>query len=450
MKLRFWGAADTVTGSKFLLTDGRTRLLVDCGLFQGVKAYRRRNWAPLPFPAESIDAVVLTHAHLDHSGMLPVLVREGFAGPIYCTAPTRALVRILLRDAAHVMEEDARYANRKGFSRHHPAKPLYTAEEAERVLPRLEPVALGAMRHEGKYRVTLLRSGHILGAASAHVDHDLGATLFSGDLGPRDDPLIPPPDDPPAANWVVVESTYGNKPRAAADIVETMGRVLSEAIERGGVLLIPSFAVARAQLILYGVHEAFARGLAPRVPVHLDSPMASNVTELYGQYDGWHRLSGERFDAVCAGVEFARSPEESKNLNAVDGPAVIVSASGMLAGGRVLHHLKRLAPRPETTIFLPGFQAPGTRGAHVAAGADTVKVHGRYVKIRAHVEQSEAFSAHADQAGLLDWLGRLPRSPKRVFCVHGEREAADELRRLCQERYAYKAYDPDHGEEVDL
>jgi len=450
MKLRFLGAADTVTGSKFLLANGRTRLLVDCGMFQGVKALRRRNWAPLPFPAASLDGVVLTHAHLDHSGLLPILVREGFAGPIFCTAPTRALVKILLRDAARVMEEDARYANRKGFSRHEPAKPLYTSEDVERVFSRLKSVRPGQVQRRGTFRVSFTRSGHILGAASARVEHDLGAVLFSGDLGPSDDPLIPPADDPPEANWVVVESTYGDRSRPGVDVVETMARVLREAVERGGVLLVPSFAVARAQLVVYCLREAMRRGLAPETPVYLDSPMASDVTDLYGKYGAWHKLSEDRFGTLCDNVTFTRSPQESKELNRIDGPAVIVSASGMLTGGRVLHHLKRLAPRPETTIFLPGFQAPGTRGSRLAAGADAVKLHGGYVKVRAHVEQSEAFSAHADQEGLLEWLGRLPRSPKRVFCVHGEPEASDMLRRLCRERYQYRADVPEHGEEVEL
>ncbi|MGH0038550.1 MAG: MBL fold metallo-hydrolase RNA specificity domain-containing protein [Myxococcota bacterium] len=428
MEIRFLGAAGTVTGSKFLVSSGATRVLVDCGLYQGVKALRKRNWQPLPFAAGDLDAVLLTHAHLDHSGFLPRIVLEGFEGPVLCTAPTADLCRILLPDAGHIQEEDARYANRKHFSKHDPALPLYTEEQATECLERLHTVSPDTESTVGGLRFRMIPAGHILGASSILVSDDRASVLFSGDLGRRDDALMNPPAAPPACDHVVVESTYGDRVHERSDPVGIVAKVLERTVERGGILLIPSFAVGRAQTMLLALHEIFERRLAPRVDVFVNSPMATNVTELYRRYTDWHRLSPDHCNAVCDVATFVRSVDESRELAGRRKPCVIISASGMATGGRVLHHLKSLAPDPRNTILLPGFQAPGTRGASIAAGAESVKIHGRYVPIAAEVVQLDAFSAHADQPDLLAWLRSIPGEPRGVSVVHGEPASADALR----------------------
>ncbi|MGE3163327.1 MAG: MBL fold metallo-hydrolase RNA specificity domain-containing protein [Planctomycetota bacterium] len=428
MKVTFLGAAGTVTGSKYLVEAGSGRFLIDCGLFQGVKALRRRNWARLPIDPATLDAVVLTHAHLDHTGYLPVLVRNGFRGPIYCNPPTLDLVKILLADSAKVQEEEARFANKEGYSRHHPAVPLYGTEEVAAVEPQLRAVGVADPLQVGGCAVHRSIAGHILGATSVRVVGDGVSVMFSGDLGRFHDPLIPAPDHVGAADWVIMESTYGDETHAGVDPVEAIALVLRRTIDRRGVLLIPSFAVGRAQHLLFALDEVFRRGLVEPVPVYVDSPMATDVTDLYLRYPSYHRLTPEACQRVCSRAKFTADVEESKRINGQRGPFVVIASSGMLTGGRVLHHLKRIAPEAENTILLPGYQAPGTRGAALVHGRESVKVHGRYVPIRAEVVQLGMFSAHADQHELLEWLGHAPRPPSQVMLVHGEPEAADVLR----------------------
>lgn len=433
MKVTFLGAAGTVTGSKYLVEGGNSRLLIDCGLFQGVKTLRQRNWGVLPFDPAGLDAVVLTHAHMDHTGYLPVLVRNGFRGPIYCNPPTLDLVKILLADSAKLQEEEARFANKEGFSKHHPAKPLYDSDDVLAVEPLLRPLGIADPLEIGSCRVHRTIAGHILGATSVRVEADGASVLFSGDLGRSNDPLIPAPDRFGASDWVIMESTYGDENHAAVDPVEALAQVLERTIARHGILLIPSFAVGRAQHLLFELDEVFRRGLVEPIPVYVDSPMASDVTDLYLRHASYHRLSAGACERVCLRAKFTRDVEESKRINGQRGPFVVISSSGMLTGGRVLHHFKRIAPESENTILLPGFQAPGTRGAALAHGRETVKVHGRYVPVRAEVVQLGIFSAHADQRELLDWLGHAPRPPEQVMLVHGEPEAADALRVRIQE-----------------
>jgi len=433
LELGFLGAAGTVTGSRFQVSAASTRILVDCGLYQGVKALRRRNWeSPPPDPA-GLDGVVLTHAHIDHSGYLPALARDGFEGPVWCTAPTADLCEILLPDAGHIQEEDARYANRKQFSRHHPALPLYTEEDARAMLPQLVPVAWDTPREVGDLRFRLLPAGHILGASSAVVEGEGAVVVFSGDLGRRHDLLMHPPRPPVAADAIVMESTYGDRVHPDEDPVEAIAAVLRRTVERGGVLLVPSFAVGRAQTLLLCLHRIFERGMAPRVPVFVNSPMATDATDLYRRHTDAHRLTPEHCAEVCAGARFVRSVEESRRLAARREPCVIVSASGMATGGRVLHHLKALAPERRNTILLPGFQAPGTRGDALARGAERVKIHGSWIPVEAEVVQLDMFSAHADQDGLLEWLASAEEPPGEVLLVHGEPLAADALRLRIQE-----------------
>ena len=450
MKLTFLGATGTVTGSKYLLEAEGEKLLIDCGLYQGVKQLRLRNWKPLPIEPGEIDAVALTHAHIDHSGFLPALVRDGFAGPVYCTLPTRELCEILLPDAGRLQEEDAEYANRKGFSKHSPALPLYTEADADRALRSLSARPFDEWHSLRSFRVRFRPAGHILGAASVEVEHDGRRVLFSGDLGRPEDLLMHPPAPPEEPDWVVIESTYGDRHHVEEDPFESLAGLLRRTVERGGILLIPSFAVGRAQTLLYCLHQIFSRGLAPEVPVFVNSPMATDVTKLFRRSCDYHRLTDRLCGSVCDVAQYTRSPEESKQLARRRGPAVIISASGMASGGRILHHLKELAPDPRHTILFPGFQAPGTRGDALVRGADAVKIHGRYVPVEAEVVQLDIFSAHADQKELLAWLGHCKKPPKHVYVTHGEAVPADTLRLKIQESLGYSACVPEYQETVEL
>lgn len=450
IKLHFLGGAGTVTGSKFLVETRTTRVLVDCGLFQGLKALRLRNRKPLPLRPDDLDAVVLTHAHIDHSGYLPVVVRDGFRGPVYATEPTRDLARILLPDSGYLQEEDARYANEKEFSKHHPALPLYTEEDAVRAAARIEAVARHATLAIGDLTLRFGRAGHILGASTVEVEHRGRRILFSGDLGRYDDLLMLPPEEPQAPDFVVMESTYGDRHHADGDPIAMMGAVVRRVVERGGVLLIPSFAVGRAQLMLYCLHQLFEQGAVPRVPVYVNSPMATDVTRLFERHHEEHRLDAAQCAAVCRAARFVATVEESKRLNQEKGPMVIISASGMITGGRILHHIKEFAPDPRNAILLPGFQAAGTRGEALQRGADELKIHGRYVPIRAEVVHLEAFSAHADRDDLLRWLGACREAPDEVFLVHGEPAAADALRQRIEGGIGYDVTIPELGDCVHL
>ena len=448
MEINFLGAAETVTGSRFLVKAGGATILVDCGLFQGEKRLRLRNWNRLPFDPRDVDAVVLTHAHIDHAGFLPVLVREGFDGPIHCTAPTRDLCRIMLPDSGRIQEEDARYANEKGFSKHRPALPLYTEADAERVLPLLKGVGFGEGIAVGEVQVDFRPAGHILGAASARLRFEGKSLLFSGDLGSPGDVLLPDPEPPGEHDWIVMESTYGDRDREEVDVVDALEAVVVQALDRGGMLLIPSFAVGRAQKLVYCLEQIFRRGDVERVPVYLDSPMAVDVTQLYETHCAFHTLSRNECAGIFGNVRLVRSTDESKALNGRRGPMVIISASGMLTGGRILHHIRQRAPDRKNTILLPGYQAPGTRGAALADGADRIKIHGKRVEIEAQVKQVDVFSDHADQRELLDWIGKAPAPPQSVFLVHGDPEASDALRRLIRDRHGFDVHIPEHRETV--
>jgi metallo-beta-lactamase family protein len=452
MKLSFFGGTDTVTGSKALLeTASGSRLLVDCGLFQGVKALRLRNWGELPLAAREIDAVVLTHAHLDHSGWLPRLVKLGFRGRIHATAATMDLCALLLPDSGHLLEEEAHYAQRHGFSRHRPPQPLYDEAEARKSLARFS-----AHKFDDPFepvrdtRVRFSTAGHLLGAASAHIQTEGRSILFSGDLGRSDDLLMNPPAPPPAADWVVIESTYGDRLHAGGEPLAELAAAISRTAARGGVVVVPAFAVGRAQALLYAIHQLKQARRIPDLPVFLNSPMAAGATRLYERHAALHRLSAAECAAAFGGVTVVTDVEESKRLNALRWPAVIVSASGMASGGRVLHHLKAYAPDPRHTLLFAGFQAAGTRGAALVGGAPTVKIHGQYVPVRAEVVHLQNLSAHADREGLLAWLAALPRPPERVFVNHGEAVAADALRLAIEERLGWKVTVPPFGEPIRL
>lgn len=450
MRLTFHGAAGCVTGSRFLLEGAAARVLVDCGLFQGFKVLRERNWARTPFDPASLDAVVLTHAHVDHSGFLPALVRDGFRGDVITTHATRDLCAILLPDSGRIQEEDARRANAEGYSKHRPALPLYTEQDAHAALERFRCVGLGEAIDAGGLTARFRDAGHILGAASVELEGEGTRVLFSGDLGRDDDLLMTAPAPPGSPDWVVLESTYGDRLHGDADPLRAIADPIRRALERGGVVLVPAFAVGRTQAMLYALHELFERGELPRVPVHVDSPMAGSVTELYRAHLAEHRLDADSCAAVCDVASYARTVDESKAIDRASGPRIVVSASGMLTGGRVLHHLRVFGPHPRNLILVPGFAAPGTRAADLAAGAERVKVHGRWLDVRAEVVQLSNLSAHADQAGLLAWLGRCERPPRGVFLVHGEPAALEALRVRVRDDLRLPVRVADHRDQVDL
>ncbi|HVL74391.1 MAG TPA: MBL fold metallo-hydrolase [Noviherbaspirillum sp.] len=452
MQLQFLGATGTVTGSKYLIEAGRARALVDCGLFQGYKQLRLRNWADLPIAPSGIHAVVLTHAHLDHSGYLPLLVRNGFRGKVRCTEATYELCRILLPDSARLLEEEAAYANRKGYSKHQPALPLYTVADAERALRQFEPVEFDrSFVIAGSLLGRFARAGHILGAAMVTIEDGLRSICFSGDLGRSQDVLMPPPDIVRAADYLVLESTYGDRLHDRTDPMVVLAKTIKDTAARGGVVVIPAFAVGRAQELIYYMHRLRESGaIGPDLPIYLNSPMAADVTDLYSRYHRDHRLSAEACRAMCESVRIVNSVEESITLNRQRMPMVIIAASGMATGGRVLHHLKAFAPDPRNTILFAGFQAGGTRGAAMLAGADAIKIHGEYVPVRAKVVQIENLSAHADADEILAWLRNFETAPREVFLTHGEPHAADVLRRRIEEELHWRCRVPEYLEGVAL
>ncbi len=447
VSITFLGGASTVTGSKYLVRHGRQTLLVDCGLFQGYKQLRLRNWTPLPVAPDQIDAVVLTHAHLDHSGYLPLLAREGYAGPVHATRGTRDLCAILLPDSGHIQEEDAAFANRHGFSKHAPALPLYTRKDALACLKQIKAHDFGrTFEPIGGWHATFFRAGHILGAASLLLEVAGRRILFSGDLGRTDDFLMNPPDRPPAADTVVIESTYGDRTHPQEDVLAELGPALTRVAGRGGVAVIPVFAVGRAQEILHAIDELKLRGEIPKkLPVFLDSPMAIHTTHLFDNYMDEHRLNPKQVQALTRCATMVNTPDESKALARRHGPMVILAASGMATGGRVLHHLALYAGSHRNMIILTGFQSPGTRGATLASGASSVRIHGKDVSIGAEVVQLQSASAHADAPQLMAWLRSMPTAPSQVYIVHGEGGASDALRQHIEHGLGWRALVPEHG-----
>lgn len=451
MKLTFLGGTGTVTGSKYLLeVDGRL-VLVDCGLFQGYKKLRLRNWSRFPVEPGALDAVVLTHAHIDHSGYVPRLCATGFDGPIYCTPGTADLLRILLPDSGYLQEEQARHANKWGYSKHRPASPLYTREQAERSLAQLVPVGYGEpFEVAGGVRATFSRAGHIVGSACVAVNA-AGTTIgFSGDVGRPVDPIMKPPDPMPRCDYLVVESTYGDRSHPAESVHEVLADLVNEMVEARGTLVVPSFAVGRSQHLLHLMAQLQAQGRIPEVPVYLDSPMAINATKLFCKHTADHRLTAKECEAMCAVASYSRTADESKAISRSSGPMVIISASGMVTGGRVLHHLRRFLPEPKNAVLFVGYQASGTRGRALVDGADELKMHGQYVRIQARVRQVQGLSAHADYRELLEWLTASELEPQRVFVTHGEPGASDAMRRRISDALGWDAVTPDDGTSWEL
>ena len=446
--IQFFGAAETVTGSKHMVTANGRRVLLDCGLFQGLKQLRMRNWQAPPFDPQEIDAVVLSHAHLDHSGYLPLLVRLGYERPIYCTAATRDLLAILLRDSAYLQEEQAAHANRHKYTRHKPALPLYTMEDVENTLPLIR-----AQSNQQAFEVTdgvsaVFRcAGHILGSATVELQLQGSPDrkiAFSGDLGRWGRPILKDPVPVPEADVVLVESTYGNREHAPEPDAD-LARVICETAERGAALIVPAFAVGRSQELLWRIRELEVDGRIPSVPVYADSPMAINVTDVYRRHPEEHDLEmaalmNSKARPLCPKLfQTARTSLQSKALNDIKGPMIIVSASGMASGGRVLHHLKRRLPDKRTTVLLCGYQAAGTRGRTLQEGAKKVRIHGKEISVRARVETLHGLSAHADWRELIVWLSQFEQPPKKAFAVHGEASAAQALVDAIREHLGWEA-----------
>ncbi len=457
--LQFLGAVGTVTGSKYLIDVNGRRVLLDCGLFQGLKELRLRNWNKPPFEPASIDAVVLSHAHIDHCGYLPRLVRDGFAGPVYCTPGTQSLLRIVLPDAAHIQEEDAAYANRKGFSKHHPAEPLFTAEDAERSLTLVEPRNYGEpFEVVDGMNCTYRRAGHILGSATVDL---LLATpdvrvIFSGDLGRWGRPMLRNPEFVSDADYLLVESTYGDRLHSATDPAEGLAGVIQRVAERGGALIVPAFAIGRTQELIWRIRELEEARRIPTLPVFIDSPMAIDATEVFCRHPEDHALDmallmdEKRCPLCCKPYQLARTPDASKAINDQQGPFIVIAASGMATGGRVVHHLKRRLPDRKTTILLVGFQAAGTRGRLLQDGAKHLRMHGQEVRVRAHIERLDGLSAHADKSELLRWLGGFGKPPSQTYVVHGEPVAADHFAQTIRDTLHWNASVPKDLETVRL
>lgn len=435
-RITFLGAAGTVTGSKYLIEANRKRLLIDCGLFQGGKELTQRNWAPLPQNPASFDFVALTHAHLDHTGYLPRLVRDGFRGPIFANAATQELCALLLPDSAHLMEEDAEHATRHGYSSHKPALPLYTQDEAEATLQRFATLPrLGECRISAEFLIRAHDAGHILGSSSLELviteEGKSTTILFSGDIGRYGQPLMRDPEKPPQADFVLCESTYGDRDHPnVPPSDEALAEVINRVARRGGVIVVPAFAVDRTQLLLYDIRRLERAQRVPPLPIYMDSPMAIGVTEIYWRHREELKIGTEELRAHASSmqsVHVMRSREESKQINSVHTPAIIISASGMATGGRVLHHLAQRLPDARNCVLLAGFQAEGTRGRALEDGAKFVRIHGEEVPVRAEVVNLRQFSAHGGRSELLRWLSGIPAPPRQLFLVHGEPAAAQSL-----------------------
>lgn len=451
MQIHFLGGVGTVTGSKYLVEAGSRRIMVDCGLFQGYKNLRLLNWKTLPVDPRTIDAVVLTHAHLDHSGYLPVLVRDGFQGRIYATAATRDLCEILLRDSAYLFERDAEFANRHQFSKHHPAKPLYTQADAEEAIKRFTTLEF-EQNHKVADGIDLnfSHSGHILGSAFVKLACDGETILFSGDLGRPNSPTMVDPAIVRSTDHLVIESTYGNRQHETDDPEDVLADIITRTAARGGAVVIPAFAVGRSQTILYHLHRLKEANRIPDLPIFLDSPMAINASEIFCKHAKDNRLSEAECRATFNVAKYIRHHEESKQLDRNPVPMVLISASGMATGGRIIHHLKTFAPDPRNTILFTGFQAGGTRGAAMNAGAETIKIHGQYVKVKAEVRNLHMLSAHADADEIMGWLGHFETAPRNTFITHGEPDAADALRHRIEEEMGWTCHVPTLGEKFDL
>ncbi|MCA6064585.1 MBL fold metallo-hydrolase [Thalassolituus marinus] len=444
-QVQFIGATGTVTGSKYLVKYDRYKLLIDCGLFQGIKNVRRRNWTELPFHADNVDAVLLTHAHIDHSGFLPALMKRGFHGPIYCSEGTHALCKVLLPDAGYLQEEDAKYANKKRFSKHEPAEALYTEDDARKVLKQFRHIATSdTLELPGGMTATFTPTGHILGACAIRLEYQGKSITFTGDVGRSNDMIMYPPKPLAATDYLVVESTYGNRLHEEIDAEQAIADVVNRTAARGGIVLMPAFAVGRAQLVIHILQKLLEQNRIPTMPVYLNSPMAIRATEIFFSLHDEHKLSKEDCEKMDHITHYVKTVEESIELNNRKYPGIIISASGMASGGRVLHHLKTLVGDARNSVLFLGYQAAGTRGDSLTNGADHIKIHGQYFPVKAEVANLQALSSHGDYREISDWLKKMPGKPTKVFITHGESCAADCMRLHLQDEFGWNVEVPEY------
>jgi metallo-beta-lactamase family protein len=452
MKITFLGATGTVTGSKYLVEYQDIKILIDCGLFQGHKELRLRNWEKLPVKPIEIDAVILTHAHLDHSGYIPLFIRNGFQGKIYSTEATYDLCKILLPDSAYIQESDAERANRYHYTKHNPAKPLYTIKEAKAALKQFKPVSYGN-NHKltENFSFILNRSGHILGSSFVTLKTPNRTVVFSGDIGRSHNSIMKNPSYIQDADYLILESTYGDRLHEKTDPVEELKKIINETVAHGGKIIIPAFAVGRAQEILYCIDKLKKdKAISANIPIYLDSPMSINVTSLLCKYPNEHRLSPEYCKSMCNVAKYTRTVEESKAIIGYNGPSVIISASGMATGGRILHHFKAFIGDNRNTIVFTGFQAGGTRGDRILRGEKEIKIHGAMYPVRARIEELGNMSAHGDYEEITNWLGHFNKPPIKTFITHGESSASLALQKHLKKMLNFECTVPEYLQTVTL
>lgn len=451
VKLHFLGAAGTVTGSKYLLEADGKNILIDCGMFQGLKELRQLNWEPFPFPPEKIDLILLTHGHLDHSGYIPKLKQQGFEGRVYGTAPSLAVAAVILLDSAKIMEEEAEKANEEEFSSHQPALPFYSVPEAEAAIRAFKEVVPDFWNNITKnVRYRFLLNGHILGATFIEMEVFGKTFIFSGDIGREKDDLLDAPERPAKADFILLESTYGDRLHPHEDPEKILLQAAKEALEKKGNLIIPSFAVQRLQLLMYKLWNLHKKGLLPEIPVFIDSPMGNQVLELFSRFPSWHKLPMQDLKEMRKHFHITTSYRDTWRIIDDPRPKIIIAGSGMVTGGRVLTYLRYFLEKPETTVLLAGFQAEGTRGRQLLEGAHEIKIFGKYCEVKAKILNLQSLSAHADQQELLHWLGRLKKAPEKIFLVHGEPMAADTLRLKIKDDYGWTAEIPHLNDTVEV
>lgn len=451
MKIKFLGGAGTVTGSKTLVETNGLRILIDCGLFQGIKPLRELNWEPLSVLPSTIDFVLLTHGHLDHCGWLARLVAQGFAGKIYCTSPTAAIAKLILLDSAKIQEEEANMANKGQYSKHEKAEPLYTVQQAEAVFPHFRIIKINEAVHlDAEISAVFTNAGHIIGACTIQLEAEGKTLVFSGDIGRDDDVLLFPPTKPHKGDYIFLESTYGNRIHPDTDVKLELESYINNTVAKGGTVIIPSFAVERAQTIMYLLWQLKEEGRIPEIPYVIDTPMGISVLQVFENSKKWHKIPEHEYVAMCKMFSMNSDYQETIATIFDNQPKVIIAASGMITGGRVLSYLERYIELPETTVIIIGYQAEGTRGRKLLEGATELKIRGKYYAVHANILEIQSLSAHGDQNDLLNWLSALENKPTKVFLVHGENQPADELRIKIQEKYRFDCVVPLMGQEVEL
>jgi metallo-beta-lactamase family protein len=451
IKLHFYGAAQTVTGSKFLLETPELNILIDCGMFQGLKDLRLQNWEDFPFCANEIDLVLLTHGHLDHCGYLPRLVKQGFEGAIKGTAPTLAIASVILRDSAMIQEEEAKQANEEGYSKHHPALPLYSEEDAERAIDFFQPIDTDqwvSISENIKFRFR--KVGHIIGATFIELEVYGKIIVFSGDIGRKGDPLLHPPQKPEWADIIVMESTYGDRQHPQDDCDSILIEAVNQAIRENGTIIIPSFAVERLQSLMYKLWMLYSKNKIPNIPIFIDSPMGNEVLAIFNRFDAWHKLTPAEFTAMTRHFNIITSYKDTWKTIDNKRPKIVIAGSGMVTGGRVLTYLRYYLDVPQTQVLLVGFQAEGTRGRRLLEGEKEIKLQGKYIPVKAHIKTIESLSAHADQGELIDWLSEIKNIPEQLFLVHGEVQAMEVLKGEITDVFSWKVILPQLNTAFDL